>query len=147
MEIIKIMESKLARAALLVGLGSVILTGCVDYKGEDSQFVISGPVVDVGEKSVTILPQNVQDAQGEAIGWFESADETQVHDNYKNNWCNIKEVGREFSRNGQVQGLRDVQAGEWVELRGNIRDSKVVCGKTSTWETRPVYTELLEIPR
>ncbi len=146
MEIKRFIESKIARAALVLGIGAAKLTGCADYEGKDNQFVISGPVHDVGEHSVKITPVNVTEAEGKSRKWFKDGKDTRVHDNYKHDWCNITDVGIEFARDGQPQTLNDLQEGEWVELSGSIRDSKVTCGKNSRWETRPVYTVLREIP-
>ena len=72
-------------AAGAAGFLLFLTAGCVDpnYAGEGNDFTIRGPVQEVGERSVTILPVEVIDANGNAVDWFHPDDPTQVHDNYK----------------------------------------------------------------
>lgn len=137
----------LAFAAL--GAGTLAVSGCglfeKNYEGEGNEFIIRGPVLDVGDDSVKILPLEIVDADGKAKNWFHTDDETRVHDNYKNGWCNQKEVGDVYDVNGLEEDLDDLQEGEWVEIHGKIRESKVHCGKHPRWNWRPVFDSVQEI--
>lgn len=126
----------------------LLTAGCAkNYEGDGNSFTIRGPVQEVGDNSITILPVDVVDAEGKSIDWFEADDATRVHDNYNNEWCNQKDVGEVFDTAGDPQGLADVQEGEWVELQGSIRESKETCGKYARWEHRPVFETATEQPR
>lgn len=136
-------------ASSAAGLLLFVAAGCVNpnYDGEGNNFTIEGPVQDVGDNSITIFPIKVLDAEGKAADWFHADDETQVHDNYHNEWCNQKDVGQVYDTAGHIEELSDVREGEWVKLTGHTRESKESCGKTPIWDDRPVFDTAAELPR
>lgn len=146
------MEQLSYRRILSAGAAGLLLflaAGCAEpnYAGEGNNFTIRGPVQEVGERSVTILPAEVIDANGQAVEWFHPDDPTQVHDNYKDGSCDITTVGNAQDRSGATESLEDIQEGEWVEIQGQIRESKTSCGKSPMWEDRPVFVSVEELPR
>jgi hypothetical protein len=103
-----------------IALAGLALTAaaCANYKGEGNSFDIEGPVIGVGDHSISIYPQRIVGAEGKAHGWFAPKDKTQVHDNYRDSWCDIKRVGDVFALDGQSESTKDVKPGDWVELQG-----------------------------
>jgi hypothetical protein len=137
-------------AATALGIGAFVMSGCgaleQNYSGEGNEFTIRGPILDVGDNSVKIMPLEILEVNGKSESWFETDDETRVHDNYKNSGCDQKEVGVIYDQFGTGENLDDLQAGEWVEITGKIRESKSSCGKTQAWNWRPVFDVVREIP-
>lgn len=146
-EILRSPNARRASGAAAIAL--LFFAGCVDpnYDGEGNDFIIRGPIQDVGDNSIQILPLEVVEAEGKAEDWFHGDDPTRVHDNYKDEWCNQDEVGEVFDADGNPQLLADIQEGEWVELSGQIRESKTSCGKTPMWDHRPVFETATELRR
>lgn len=138
-------------AALLLCIGALGLVGCGANKaGTGNEFKIRAEVRSVGKHSVNVNVREVQEAEGEAVGWFTDDEPHRVHDNHET--CDIlsddlKMVGEQYDAHGNPESLKDVEAGEIVILTGKIRDSYTSCGKYSHYEGRPVYDILAEEPR
>lgn len=128
-----------------IGGGAILLAGCSNLSGEGNEFKVEGRVVSVGDRSVTVETVRVDEAHGDAKGWFDDGKKHQVHNNYKDNWCDMKTVGHEFTAAGVPESLDDLQTGELVELDGKIRDSYTYCGKYAHYQERPVFDKLTEI--
>lgn len=149
MEILSDVRRSIGAAGVVVGV--VLLPACgifdVNYEGEGNEFVIRGPIQDIGDNSVQILPIEVLEGNGAAEDWFEPDDPTRVHDNYEGEWCTQQEVGVVLDVQGVEQELDALEEGQWVEIHGRIRESKTSCGKTPTWDDRPVFDTVQEILR
>lgn len=119
-----------------------------DYDGDNNEFKLRGQIVDLGERSIKLVPEVIIDSNGKAEGWFDTDDETRVHNNYKNELCNVKEVDNVIlDESGEEQAINGLQVGDWVEVEGRIRESKTSCSKTPTWDERPVFNQVEEVTR
>jgi hypothetical protein len=152
MDKLRFFDRKIVRGGLVLGFGALALSSCGafdhNYEGEGNEFTISGPILDIGDDSIKIMPLEITETNGEADGWFDEDDETRIHDNYENEWCNAKEVGGVvYDAGGEEVEMHDLEEGDWVEVEGRIRESKTSCGKTPTWDDRPVFEEVREIIR
>lgn len=133
-----------AAGALAVGLAACVNP---DYEGEKNKFVVEGFVTDVGEAEVAIVPKDIIEVHGEAKKWFHIDQEHHLHHDYQDEDCDEIIVGKEFNKEGNPQEIGDLNPGEWVTVEGRIRESKISCGKSSSWEYWPVYDEITEINR
>lgn len=133
----------------VAGFALLAAVGCSspDYEGEGDEFVIEGYVVDVGERSLKVVPTDIIEARGHAGDWFTEGDETRIHNNYKNDWCNIKTIPNEVLTLDGGTELEDLEINDWVQVEGNVRESKESCGKTPAWDHRPTFGEVHEILR
>lgn len=136
-------------AATMLGIGALTMSGCgtldKNYSGEGNEFTIRGPIIDVGDNSVKILPVVILEVNGKATSWFDIDDETRIHDNYENKGCDQKEVGIIYDAYRNPMELDGLDVGEWVEVVGKLRESKSACGKYASWDWRPVFDVVQEI--
>lgn len=126
-----------------------------DYDGSGDEFAVTGQITDVGERSIKIDTAQVDRADGDAEGWFNQGNETQIHDNFEGDECELEQVGAEYDITGAEVELGNLSVGQWVSVEGNIRDSAecgvVIQGNAqiygaADWEGRAVYTSVQVVP-
>jgi hypothetical protein len=137
------MKSRIAAAAIT--LAGVV--GCGNTSPEKHTFTIEGPVLVVGERSITMMPRNIVETEGKASKWFKETKPTQVHNNYNNDSCDRKTIGKTFSTSNQPEPLSEVEVGEWVRVEGAILESHDSCGENASSDYRPVYIKAQEMLR
>lgn len=134
---------KRSRLPLLLAIpaGALALTGCSgpNYSGAGNEFVVHGKVTDPGKHSLKANIYRVDEANGDAEGWFKPNSNHQIHDNCdcdEGGWSvdNIK-VGDVYGQNGNVIPPSEVAIGACVKFTGRIRANYE--GKTQP--ERPVY--------
>lgn len=137
MEIRKFFESKVARAALVLGLGATVLTGCANYSGDGNEFVVRGTVTEAGNESLKARITQVSEANGDAAGWFGVGNEHRLHDNCDchGTWHGRKQYGIVLNLSGLEIEPSEVDPGACMEFSGKIRSDR----EGKTYNERPVY--------
>ena len=132
------------RRALLLALLLFACVACADYDGENDGFVVTGKIAKITDNSVILEdPITIEEHHGDAVdylasggGWFDN-NHREFHDNY-NGDLGRKYVGAEYDSNNVEIQLTDLKVGQYVRLRGRIRDSNV----GDSTEQRAVYDRL-----
>lgn len=132
------------RSVALVSALALGAVGCYNYSGEGNEFTVYGEVTDPGEESLKVRVTGIEEANGEADGWFKIGAEHQLHDN-----CNChgafkanEQTGFVYDGNEAVIEPSSVMAGKCVVVTGAIRNHKV--GKYT--HERPVYETVYVSP-
>jgi len=134
-------EQLKSRAYYLLALpaGALALSGCAgpNYSGNGNEFIVHGKVTDPGKHSIKARIYEVDEAYGEADGWFKPDTVHQLHDNCDCHgfWSSNKKYGVVYSNNGYEISPNYVAVGACVRFEGKMRANQE--GKMT--EDRPVY--------
>ena len=133
-------ETLRSRLPMLLALpaGALALSGCLpNYSGNGNEFVVHGKVVHPGNHSITAQIFEVDEANGQANGWFKLDTVHQLHDN-----CNChgalnlnKRYGTVYDMAGHSISPSSVAVGDCIQFDGKIRADQE--GKISY--DRPVF--------
>lgn len=124
--------------AVPAGVLAFIGAGCgPNYSGNGNEFVVHGQVTDPGHHSLKARILEIDEAFGEADGWFKIGKVHQLHDN-----CDCHGFFDTNHRYGEVYDTyeqpispSDVSVGACVKFVGKIRSN----AEGKSWDDRPVY--------
>lgn len=139
----------------LLPLLLVVLLLCAcgeNYSGKGNDFTMQATIYRIGALSVTVQNITMESAEGKAIHWFDGNGDDgkghQIHNNYNTcDWHSRHVIGHVFDRYGNEIQLRDLHVGERVTIEGKIRSNASSCGKTSSFNSRPVFDRLIVVKR
>ena len=107
----------------------------LNYEGERHGVKFLGPVIEVDDHRVEIMPEEVLAAEGKAANRWAPNHEIRIYHDY-GDACDTRLVGENYRRGGQLAEPSDIRPGDRIEVEGHLIEPAEAC-KSGTYQPPP----------